>query len=235
MSPKEHIFGTFCWTNAHLWTIKIVHQNTLQTKCGKGPQAKPPCRCRTSKMYPRLLAHLYIYGAGCARPLWEGWISEISHAGFEATVIRNYGPHHWFLRFCECMWLLVTQGQKVNAPGYHFVDFCSLGGKVSKSMLLVMISSTSGANARKLPNRCSWLSICRLLEPRPESHQIDSPGYHFVDFWSQGGKVFKSMLLAVISLTSGANARKLPNRLSGLSSWFSVYIPSEMLIESLRK
>ena len=153
-------------------------------------------------------------------------------------MIRKYGLHQWFLRFCECMWILVTQGQKVikiDAPGYHFVDFCSLGGKVSKSMLLVMISSTSGANARKLPNRCSWLSICRLLEPRPESHQIDTPGYHFVDFWSQGGKVFKSMLLAMISLTSGANARKLPNRLSGLSSWFIVYIPSEMLMKKRKE
>ena len=86
-----------------------------------------------------------------------------------------------------------------------------------KSMFLVMISSTSGANARKLPNRCSWLSFCRLLEPRPESHQIDVPGYHFVDFWSQGGKVFKSILLAMISSTSGANARKLPNRRCGIS------------------
>ena len=56
----------------------------------------------------QIYKYIYIYGAGCARVSWEGWISEISHAGFEATVIRNYGLHQWFLRFCECMWLLVT-------------------------------------------------------------------------------------------------------------------------------
>ena len=35
----------------------------------------------------------------------------------------------------------------------------------------------------------------RLLEPWPESHQIELPGTGFVDFWSQGQKVRKQSLL----------------------------------------
>jgi len=44
--------------------------------------------------------------------------------------------------------------------------------------------------------------------PRPESLQIGAPGYPLADFWSQGQKVLKSMLLAIILSTSGAKARK---------------------------
>ena len=77
---------------------------------------------------------------------------------------------------------------------------------------------TSVAWAGKCPNRCSWLWFRRLLEPTPESFQIDAPGYHFVDFWSQGQKVIKSILLAIISSTSGARAGKSSNRCSWL--WF---------------
>jgi hypothetical protein len=79
---------------------------------------------------------------------------------------------------------------QIDAPGYYFDDFWSQGQKVFKSMLLAIILSTSGAKARKSSNRCSWLSSCRLLEPRPKSLEINAPGYHFVDFWSQGQKVF---------------------------------------------
>ena len=70
------------------------------------------------------------------------------------------------------------------------VYFWSQGWKAFKSMLLAIILTISGAKARKSSNRCSWLSSCRLLEPRPKSLEINAPGYHFVDFWSQGQKVF---------------------------------------------
>jgi len=63
-------------------------------------------------------------------------------------------------------------------------------------MLLVFILLTSGASAKKFPNRCWWLSFCWLLTPKPESLQIDNPGYHFVD---------------------GAKARKSSNRCAWLS------------------
>ena len=53
-----------------------------------------------------------------------------------------------------------------------------------KSILLGLILATSGAQA--------------------QNAQIDSSGFHFVDFWSQGQKVFKSIMLDIISLTSGA-------------------------------
>ena len=62
--------------------------------------------------------------------------------------------------------------------------------------------------------------FCRLLEPGPESHQIDTPGYDFVDFRSQGQKVLKSLLQAMILLTSGARARKSSNRCSRM--WFYI-------------
>ena len=60
--------------------------------------------------------------------------------------------------------------------------------KMFKSSFLELILWTSGANAGKSSNRAFWNSFCRLLEPRPESHQIEPPGTGFVDFWGQGQK-----------------------------------------------
>ena len=58
------------------------------------------------------------------------------------------------------------------------------------------------AKARKSLARCFRASFYRLLEPGPESLQINAPGYDFVDFWSQGEKVFKSMFQGAILLNS---------------------------------
>jgi hypothetical protein len=118
--------------------------------------------------------------------------------------------------------ILSTSGAKARKSSNRwswlsFFDFCCQGQKVFKSMLLEIIFSTSGAKARKSSNQYSWLSFCRLLEPMPKSLQINAPGYHFVDFWCQGQKVFKSMLLAIILSTLGAKARKSSNRCSWLS------------------
>ena len=111
------------------------------------------------------------------------------------------------------------------------------GQKVIKSSLLALVLSTSGANARKSSNRASWNWFCQLLEPRPESHQIELPGTGFVDFWSQGQKSsnrpswdwfyrlleprtdIKSSLLGLDFSTSGAKSRKSSNRASW--DWFS--------------
>ena len=68
--------------------------------------------------------------------------------------------------------------------------------------------------AGKLSNRASWDWFCRLLEPWPESHQIELPGTGFVDFWSHGRKVIKSRLLELVLVTSWANAEKSLNRVS---------------------
>ena len=100
-----------------------------------------------------------------------------------------------------------------------------------KSSLLELVLSTSGAKAGKCSNRVFWSSFCRLLEPRPEclksnllssfyqllepkpeNTQIEPPGAHFVDFWSQSQKMLKSILLEPILSTSGAKARKCSNR-----------------------
>ena len=88
----------------------------------------------------------------------------------------------------------MPESLQIDSPGCHFLNFLSQCQKVFKSMLMDIISSTSGA--------------------RPECLQIDAPGHHFVDSWSQGQNVFKSMLLDIIWLTSGANARKSSNQCS---------------------
>ena len=92
------------------------------------------------------------------------------------------------------------------------MDFWSQGQTIIKSRLLGMILSTSGAKARKSLNRDFWEWFCRLLEPKPESHQIETSGIDFVDFWNQGQKVIKSRLLALLLLTSGAKAIKSLSR-----------------------
>ena len=71
-----------------------------------------------------------------------------------------------------------------------------------------------GSQIRKSSNRASWDWFCRLLEPWPESHQIELPGTGFVDFWSHGRKVIKSSLLELVLVTSWANAEKSLNRVS---------------------
>ena len=91
---------------------------------------------------------------------------------------------------------------KLQPLGTRFVDF-----------------STFGANARKSSNRTSWGWFSRLLEPRPESRQIEPPGTLFVDCLIRGWKVIKSSFLGFVLSTSGANARKSSNRFSW--DWFS--------------
>jgi len=81
--------------------------------------------------------------------------------------------------------------------------------KSFKSMLLAIILSISGINAKKHSNLCFFIHILLLLEAISESLQIDAPGSHFVDFWSQCLNVFKSMLLAIILSTSGSNVESL--------------------------
>ena len=55
-----------------------------------------------------------------------------------------------------------------------------------------------GSKARKSLNQASWDWFCRLLEPWPESHQIEPLGIGFVDFLSQCWKVIKSSLLGFV-------------------------------------
>ena len=70
------------------------------------------------------------------------------------------------------------------------------------------------SKARKSSNQASWDWFCRLLEPRPESHQIEPPGTGFLHFWCQGQKVIKSSLLGLVLSTSWANAEKSLNQVS---------------------
>ena len=107
---------------------------------------------------------------------------------------------------------------KIKPLGTRFVDFWSQCEKVIESNFLGLVFSTSGAKTRKSSNRASWYSFCRLLEPRPESDQIEPPGNGFVDFWSHGRKVIKSSFLGLVLSTSGAMAGKSSNRASW--DWF---------------
>ena len=81
---------------------------------------------------------------------------------------------------------------KIKALGTRFVDFWSQCEKVIESNFLGLVA--------------------RLLEPRPESRQIEPRGIRFVDYWSQGQRVIKSRLLGMVLSTSGAKARKSLNR-----------------------
>ena len=106
---------------------------------------------------------------------------------------------------------------QIELPRRHFIDFWSQGWKVLRSRLPGVILSTSGDNARKCSNRSSWASLCRLLEPRPESAQIEFPKRHFVDFWSQGQKLLRSSIPGVILSTSATKDRNCLNRTSQAS------------------
>ena len=55
-----------------------------------------------------------------------------------------------------------------------------------------------GSKARKSLNQASWDWFCRLLEPWPESHQIETLGIGFVDFLNQCWKFIKSNLLGFV-------------------------------------
>jgi hypothetical protein len=138
----------------------------------------------------------------------------LSTSGAMARKSSNRGSWDWFCRPLE-PW---PESHQIELPGTGFLDSWSHGRKVIKSSLLGLVLSTSGAMARKSSNRASWDWFCRLLEPWPESHQIESPGTGFVDFWSHGRKVIKSSLLGLVLSTSGAMARKSSNRASW--DWF---------------
>ena len=50
---------------------------------------------------------------------------------------------------------------------------------------------------------------CRLLEPTPESLQINIPRIRFVDFWSQGQKVIKSSCLGLAVTCHNGKRKRL--------------------------
>ena len=55
-----------------------------------------------------------------------------------------------------------------------------------------------GSKGRKSLNQACWDWFCRLLEPWPESHQIETLGIGFVDFLNQCWKFIKSNLLGFV-------------------------------------
>ena len=105
------------------------------------------------------------------------------------------------------------------------------GQKVIKSRLLELILPTSGAKIANSSNRDFWDWFCRLLEPTPESHQIESSGTDFVDSQSQSDKFIKSRLLRLILSTSGAQANKSLNQ--DFCFWFRRFLePRSQVIKS---
>ena len=105
-----------------------------------------------------------------------------------------------------------AENHQIKHPGTGFVGFWSPGQKITKSSLLGLVFSLSGAKPRMSSNRASWDWFCRLLEPRLESHRIKTSGVDFLDFCGQGQKGIKSGLLKLLFSTSGTNARESLNR-----------------------
>ena len=129
-----------------------------------------------------------------------------------AKAIKSLNRGSWssFCRLPESK----PESAQIESPETHFVDFWRQRQKMLKSKLLELILTTSGAKAIKCLNRSSWSSFWRLPEPTLENAQIESPGRYFDDFWNQGHKMLKSMLLELILSISGAKARKCLNRSS---------------------
>ena len=91
--------------------------------------------------------------------------------------------------------LLFSKTYTFHSPGLFFgcpKSYILDHWEFMKAIVLLI----PGSKARKSLNQASWDWFCRLLEPWPESHQIDSPGIRFLDLWSQGQKAIKSSLLA---------------------------------------
>ena len=83
-------------------------------------------------------------------------------------------------KIIKCTWPTLQAEPRMlqnRVPGASWLYFAGWPQN-AKSMFLAIILLTSGARARKSPNRF--------------------PGYDFVDFWSQGQKVSKSILQAMI-------------------------------------
>ena len=81
-----------------------------------------------------------------------------------------------------------------GCPKSYILDHCQF----MKAIVLLI----PGSKARKSSNQASWDWFCRLLEPRPESHQIEFPGTGFLYVWWQGQKVIKSSILGLVLSTS---------------------------------
>ena len=54
------------------------------------------------------------------------------------------------------------------------------------TFMKTIVLSPSGSNGRKSSNQASRDWFCRLLEPKPENHQIEPPWTGFLAVWSQG-------------------------------------------------
>ena len=134
----------------------------------------------------------------------------LSTSGSRARKPSNQASWGWF------WWLLEPrlESYQIEPPWTGFLDVCSQGQKVIKSNFPGLALPTSWAKAGNSSNRASWDSFCRLLQPRPESHQIESAGTSFVDFLSQCEKVMKSNFMGFVFSTTGAKARKSSNRVS---------------------
>ena len=151
----------------------------------------------------------------------------LSISGSKARKPSNQVSWGWFCRLLEPR----LESHQIEPPWAGFLDVWSQGQKAIKSNFLGLVLPTSWAKAGKSLNRASWDSFCRLLEPRPESHQIDSAGTSFVDFLSQCEKVMKSSFLGFVFSTTGAKARKSSNRVSWdsfclISTWYRHNITS---------
>ena len=95
---------------------------------------------------------------------------------------------------------------------HYFVDCWSRAQKMLKSKVLELISSSSEAVAKEFLNPSSWNSFVGSWRRSQKNIQIRTPGCHFVDFWSQGQKIFESKLQELMLSTSCAWPSKYLSR-----------------------
>ena len=73
-------------------------------------------------------------------------------SGAKARTSSNRTSLDWIFRRLEPM----PKCNQIKLPGTGIVDFLNQDWKVTKSSLLGLVLSTSGAEARKSSNRPSW-------------------------------------------------------------------------------
>ena len=93
--------------------------------------------------------------------------------------------------------ILFSKTYTLHSPGLFFgcpKSYILDHWEFMKAIVLLI----PGSKARKSWNQAFWDWFCRLLEPWPESHQIEPLGIGFGDFLSQCWKVIKSSLMGFV-------------------------------------
>jgi hypothetical protein len=123
--------------------------------------------------------------------------------------------NHAFLR-SKCMSMSPLYGKLLNFSIVSRPARQKSTSAIPKLQKPCMFCNQSACRCRHSAVNCS-ISIsspAQRVKNWPENAKIGPPGNYFVDFWTQGQKMFKSDFLGLILSTSGPKARKCLNRTS---------------------